>query len=105
MMSTACYLGLVEYGAACRLQAGLVRRRLSGETGDVLLLLEHPPTVTVGRFGRRENVLASPARLASEGISLHFSSRGGDVTYHAPGQLVGYPIIDLRRPKTSSFSQ
>jgi len=94
---TAGYLGLIEYRRAYQLQKRLARSRIDGEIGDRLLLLEHPPTVTMGRFGRMENVVASPARLAREGISLVFSDRGGDVTYHGPGQLVGYPIIDLRR--------
>lgn len=89
------YLGLIGYREAYDLQLELVRRRVEGEITDTLLLLEHPPTITIGRFGRPENVLASESRLETEGISLISSDRGGDVTYHGPGQLVGYPIIDL----------
>jgi len=90
-------LGLVEYGEAYQLQRRLHRQRLDGEISDVLLLLEHPPTLTIGRSGRLENVLVSRQQLTQEGISLFFIERGGDVTYHGPGQLVGYPIIDLSR--------
>ena len=89
--------GLIEYRQAHHLQTALVRRRIDGEIGDTLLLLEHPPTITIGRFGRLENIVASREQLEVEGISLVFSDRGGDVTYHGPGQLVGYPIIDLRQ--------
>ena len=90
-------LGLVEYGKAYEIQKRLHRRRLDGEISDVLLLLEHPPTLTIGRSGTLENVLASREQLTQEGISLFFIERGGDVTYHGPGQLVGYPIIDLSK--------
>ena len=96
-MRCAVYrLGLIEYSEAYQLQTELVRRRLEGEISNTLLLLEHPPTITVGRFGKPENILVSRAQLEGEGISLVFTDRGGDVTYHGPGQLVGYPIIDLR---------
>jgi len=88
-------LGLVEYGEAYRLQKKLHRQRLNGDISDTLLLLEHPPTVTIGRSGSLENVLVSREQLTQEGISLFFISRGGDVTFHGPGQLVGYPILDL----------
>jgi len=90
-------VGLVEYGEAYQLQKRLQRKRLDGEISDVLLLLEHPPTLTIGRSGTLENVLASREQLTQEGISLFFIERGGDVTYHGPGQLVGYPIIDLSK--------
>lgn len=89
-------LGLMEYGEAWELQRRLHRQRVDGETSDVLLLLEHPPTLTLGKSGRLDNVLVSRERLARQGISLFFIDRGGDVTYHGPGQLVGYPILDLR---------
>ena len=88
-------LGLVEYGEAYRLQKRLHRQRLNGAISDTLLLLEHPPTVTIGRSGSLDNVLVSEEQLTQEGISLFFISRGGDVTFHGPGQLVGYPILDL----------
>ena len=89
-------LGLIEYKKAYRLQKELLHKRSEGQIPDVLLLLEHPPTITIGKSGRLENVLASPARLVEKGIPVLFTDRGGDVTYHGPGQLVGYPIIDLR---------
>ena len=89
-------LGLIEYGKAWELQRKLHHQRTEGEISDVLLLLEHPPTITIGRSGTLDNVLISKERLAEEGISLFFIDRGGDVTYHGPGQLVGYPILDLR---------
>jgi hypothetical protein len=77
------------------LQKKLHHQRLNGAISDTLLLLEHPPTVTIGRSGSLENVLVSSEQLTQEEISLFFISRGGDVTYHGPGQLVGYPIMDL----------
>lgn len=88
-------LGLVEYGEAYRLQKKLHRQRLNGAISDTLLILEHPPTVTIGRSGSLENVLVSQKQLSQEGITLFFIERGGDVTYHGPGQLVGYPIMDF----------
>ena len=88
-------LGLVEYGKIYRLQKKLHRERLNGAISDTLLLLEHPPTVTIGRSGSLDNVLVSREQLTQEGISLFFIGRGGDVTYHGPGQLVGYPIMCL----------
>jgi lipoate-protein ligase B len=89
-------LGLIDYGEAYHRQRQLIRQRLDGETEDTLLLLEHPPTITIGKSGRLENVLVSKEQLAKEDISLFFTDRGGDVTYHGPGQLVAYPIVDLR---------
>ena len=97
MPYVAYWLGLIDYSKAYRLQEKLLRQRLDNEIADTLLLLEHPPTITIGKSGKLENVLASQAQLAKEGISLLFVDRGGDVTYHGPGQLVAYPIIDLRR--------
>lgn len=94
--------GRVAYAAAEKLQAELVRRRQAGEIGDVLLLLEHPAVVTLGRNARPENLRLAPAELAARGVELAECDRGGDVTFHGPGQLVGYPILDLRacpRPK------
>jgi len=91
-------LGLVEYGAGLELQAGLVEERRSGAIGDTLLLLEHPPVITLGvkTRGQHANIVASPEILAAEGVSVFETGRGGDITYHGPGQLVGYPILDLR---------
>lgn len=90
------YLGRVAYDESLRLQEELAALRLEGRMENVLLLLEHPPVLTLGRNARRENVLASDEVLASRGVTLHEINRGGDVTYHGPGQLVGYPIFDLR---------
>jgi len=89
-------LGRIEYHRAFELQKELLQQRLESQIDDTLLLLQHPPTITVGKSGKLENILASPAQLASAGVSLIFTDRGGDVTYHGPGQIVGYPILDLR---------
>jgi lipoyl(octanoyl) transferase len=91
-------LGLVPYADALQLQKRLVEQRKAGEIPDQLLLLEHPPVITLGVKTRndRSHVLASPEVLAAQGIELFETGRGGDVTYHGPGQLVGYPIIDLK---------
>jgi lipoyl(octanoyl) transferase len=96
------YLGRVGYDDGLRLQAEIVQWRLEGRVENVLLLLEHPPVLTLGRNAKRENVLASDELLASRGVRLHEINRGGDVTYHGPGQLVGYPIFDLRSLKNAS---
>jgi len=91
-------LGRVEYGEALGLQRTLVEARRSGKIGDTLLLLEHPPVITLGARSRgaRTNVVASGDALDAAGVAVHETGRGGDVTYHGPGQLVGYPILDLR---------
>jgi lipoate-protein ligase B len=85
------------YNEVFELQKGLIIKRLKEEIPDSLLLVEHPPTITVGKSGRIDNVLASRRELEEQGLSLFFTDRGGDVTYHGPGQLVIYPIVDLRR--------
>lgn len=88
----------MPYGEALEYQRALARARISGEVAhDVLLLVEHPPVVTLGRSSKERHLLASPAALAARGIELFEVERGGDVTFHGPGQLVGYPIIDLKR--------
>jgi lipoyl(octanoyl) transferase len=92
------HLGLVPYAEALALQRSLVDERRAGTIGDTLLLLEHPHVITLGvrGDGGRSHLLASPATLAARGIELHETGRGGDITYHGPGQLVGYPIVDLK---------
>ncbi len=89
-------LGRIRYGDALELQRRLVRERKEGRIPDQLLLLEHPHTITMGRNGHAENLLASEEVLRRTGIDYHPTDRGGDVTYHGPGQIVGYPIVDLR---------
>ena len=89
-------LGRMDYGQALELQQQLANQRKQGAVSDHLLLLEHPHVITVGRNGHLENLLASEEILGRAGISFYPTDRGGDVTYHGPGQLVGYPILDLR---------
>jgi lipoyl(octanoyl) transferase len=95
-MIQSLYLGRVAYDEALRLQAELVDLRQQNRIDNVLLLLEHPPVLTLGRNANRSNILASDELLAARGVTLHEINRGGDVTYHGPGQLIGYPIFDLR---------
>jgi lipoyl(octanoyl) transferase len=95
-MFSYLYLGRMDYERALALQQELVELRHQQRTGNTLLLLEHPPVLTLGRNSHRSNIIASDELLASRGVSLHEINRGGDVTYHGPGQLVGYPIFDLR---------
>jgi len=90
------YLGRIGYAEALRLQQEMVELRHQGRIENMLLLLEHPPVLTLGRNARRANILATDEMLARKGVSIHEINRGGDVTYHGPGQLVGYPIFDLR---------
>jgi lipoyl(octanoyl) transferase len=90
------YLGRVDYSTALDLQQTLVHLVKEGRVGHTLLLLEHPPVITLGRNASAQNVVASRDFLASKGIELIETDRGGDVTFHGPGQLVGYPIFDLR---------
>jgi lipoyl(octanoyl) transferase len=89
-------LGALDYGEGLRLQRKLVELRKAGQVGDVLLLLEHRPVITLGRNAKAANVLASTEVLAARGVEVVECDRGGDVTFHGPGQLVGYPIFDLR---------
>ena len=88
-------LGLVRYAPACELQRQLVEARKAGAIPDVLLLCEHPHVITLGRNGKRENLRASESVLAQASVEFHATDRGGDITYHGPGQIVGYPILDL----------
>jgi lipoyl(octanoyl) transferase len=92
-------LGRIGYEDALALQQQLVAERKQGTAPDHLLLLEHPHVITLGRNGHMENVLAGEDILGRAGIAFHPTDRGGDVTYHGPGQLVGYPILDLREWK------
>ena len=89
------WLGLVPYTEALEIQARAARDRREGRTPDRLLLLEHPAVVTLGRSSHAEHLLLSREEFAARGIELHEVGRGGDVTFHAPGQLVGYPIVEL----------
>jgi lipoate-protein ligase B len=88
-------LGLVEYAKACALQRALVAARKAGPSPDVLLLCEHPHVITLGRNGKREHLLAPDRLLQQMGIEFSETDRGGDITYHGPGQMVGYPILNL----------
>ena len=93
---TAYRLGRIPYAAAHALQERLVQARKADQIGDTLLLLEHPKVITLGRAAKRENIRLSAGELEQDGYQLFETGRGGDVTYHGPGQLVGYPILDLR---------
>ena len=95
-MISVLQLGRVDYATGLKLQHTLVELRKAGRITDTLLLLEHPPVITLGRNAKRVNVLASRDQLAHAGVEIFECDRGGDVTYHGPGQLVGYPIFDLR---------
>jgi lipoyl(octanoyl) transferase len=98
MQLLAARLGLVPYDAALALQRDVAHRRITGAIGDdVLLLLEHPPVVTLGRTAKQAHVVSTPALLRARGVEVFEVERGGDVTFHGPGQLVGYPIFDLKR--------
>ena len=93
-------LGTLPYAEALALQRAVAKARISGAFDeDLLLLVEHPPVVTLGRSSKSQHLLASPALLQARGVELHEVERGGDVTFHGPGQLVGYPIVDLKRHK------
>jgi lipoyl(octanoyl) transferase len=89
-------LGRVPYDEALAIQQRVIAARKAGRIADTLLLLEHPPVLTLGRNAHRSNILVSDELLSAKGVTIHEINRGGDVTYHGPGQLIGYPIIDLR---------
>ncbi len=93
---TAHWLGRVSYAEAHALQEQVVRARIRGDVGDTLLLLEHDPAITLGRGAKAAHVLADESTRRRLGITMHETGRGGDVTYHGPGQLVAYPIFDLK---------
>jgi lipoate-protein ligase B len=98
-LTTACsapYLGIVPYYRALKLQQQLAQARAEGRIGDVLLLLQHPPVFTIGRFRGGEDITVPPEMLARDGIAVFHTNRGGGTTYHGPGQLVGYPILNLK---------
>src|SRR6267143_6558947 len=88
-------LGLIGYAEAWELQKRIVAARKANAIEDVLLLCEHPHVITLGRNGKRENLLVSEHVLRQKGVELHATDRGGDITYHGPGQIVGYPILNL----------
>jgi lipoyl(octanoyl) transferase len=96
MFVNLLHLGRVPYAEALAIQQQVIAARKQNQIADTLLLLEHPPVLTLGRNSNRSNILASEELLRQRGVELHEINRGGDVTYHGPGQLVGYPIIDLR---------
>ena len=95
-MISVVQLGTVDYATGLRLQQQLTALRKEEKIGDVLLLLEHQPVITLGRNAKAANVVASPEFLKNRGVELFECDRGGDVTFHGPGQIVGYPIFDLR---------
>jgi lipoyl(octanoyl) transferase len=98
-------LGTVDYATGLDLQQKLVALRKEGKIGDVLLLLEHNPVITLGRNAKATNIVASPELLTQRGVELFETNRGGDVTFHGPGQIVGYPIFDLRGYATNLSSR
>jgi lipoyl(octanoyl) transferase len=96
MILNVLQFGRIPYAEGLALQNTLVEARYQERIGNTLVLLEHPPVLTLGRNSSRANILASDEFLAYRGVEIHEINRGGDVTYHGPGQLVGYPIVDLR---------
>jgi lipoyl(octanoyl) transferase len=104
-MISVLQLGTIDYVTGLRLQQRLVELRKEGRIGDVLLLLEHAPVITLGRNAKAANILASPERLAERTVEVCECDRGGDVTFHGPGQLVGYPIFNLREIQADDGKQ
>lgn len=104
-MISILQLGTIDYGTALRLQEQLVGLRKEGRIADALLLLEHSPVITLGRNAHSKNILASPEFLAQRGVEVFECNRGGDVTFHGPGQLVAYPIFDLRGFPSESLNR
>jgi len=92
----AGYLGVVPYDLSLRLQQALLSARAEGLVPDVLLLLQHPPVLTVGRFRGEDDIVVPREMLTREGIDVFHTNRGGSVTYHGPGQLIGYPVLNLK---------
>ncbi len=92
----ALFLGRRAYGPVHDLMLAVRDARIAGVIGDVFLFVEHEPVITLGRGAKPENILSAPAALHARGVSVHETGRGGDVTFHGPGQLVGYPILDLK---------
>jgi lipoyl(octanoyl) transferase len=103
MMISVLQLGRIDYAAGLRVQQELVELRKSGRIGDTLLLLEHTPVITLGRNAKAANILLSTEQLAIRGVEVFECNRGGDVTFHGPGQLVGYPIFDLHGYSSSQL--
>jgi lipoyl(octanoyl) transferase len=102
MTISVLQLGTIDYATGLRLQERLVSLRKEGRISDVLLLLEHTPVITLGRNAKAANLIASPELLTQRGVEVFETNRGGDVTFHGPGQVVGYPIFDLRGFPSSS---
>ncbi|MGB7606386.1 MAG: lipoyl(octanoyl) transferase LipB [Lutisporaceae bacterium] len=97
MKLNVLFLGKCDYDRALDIQYNILEKRQKDELGDTLILVEHPPVITIGRNGKETNVVASEEYLKSQGIAVFDTNRGGDVTYHGPGQIVGYPIIKLNK--------
>jgi len=104
-MISILQLGTIDYGTGLRLQEQLVSLRKEGRITDTILLLEHTPVITLGRNAHSRNILASPEFLAERGVEVFECNRGGDVTFHGPGQLVAYPIFDLRGFHSQSLNR
>ncbi len=90
-------LGLKDYQETYKIQKKLIKERFEGKIPDTLILVEHPSVFTIGRSGSRKNILTPLEKLKEEGMQVYEIDRGGDITYHGPGQIVGYPVIDLRK--------